>query len=141
MSHYEMKIDDDNMPRVRNGGRMFQIPVFCDGVVYPSYAALGGKFGVSAGAVCKAVHNRHRVRGQEVRRATVDEVREHLSVDDRPRETAPRGLVPALPFVGVVWPDGRVVVRLAMGGDWILARDRVEDLPTEVVDACRWLAS
>lgn len=91
------------------------------------------------------------IRGHKgVRPATIDEAHdrwpgEETDVFARPDSVADVDDEPAVevtpaPFIGVQWPDGRVVVRLAQGGDWKMERESVDALPPEIRADCAWLS-
>jgi hypothetical protein len=95
------------------------------------------------------------LRGSKgVRVATIDEATRRFAPRVEPVKAAPEEIVgvpsvfedpetvtevaPA-PFIGIIWPDGQVTVRLAAGGNWSLTRESVDSLPPEIKVDCAWL--
>lgn len=136
---YEMKIDDEGMPLVRNGSPHFSKPLFSDGQVYPNAHPIADELDVTPEAVMQAVRQERPCCGWDVRRATADEVREHLLADKAP----PVFLVPddeaQDTFVACVWPWGETEVRLSAGGPWRMTVSSLDDLPPAIRDHCRVL--
>lgn len=155
MTRYMIKTNAAGWPKVRNGTTGYSRPVIVDDEMFMSGVAAAKARGCQQSKISSAASNPRR---SDVRFATLDELTSHLSPDDYvlaraiprrgsdndktppPAAAAPEPAPATEAFVGAMWPDGSVTVRLATGGDWQMSRRDVGELPVEIAEDCLWPA-
>lgn len=143
-------------------GRWGRPVVDNDGTFYKSIRALSEALKLDAYSAQKIVEKKIAHNGKRYSYASVEQVRAYVASADvvetakkfKPvKPLKPVNIKPAaaaksekkaaptltLPFIGVQWPDGSVVVRLASGGQWQMVRDSRDALPVEILTNTRWM--
>lgn len=196
MTELLVKETEDGI-RVKNGGSRFTMPLMWGDKFFVGASYMAEELGVHPGSPNACMRKGVTLKGKEVRKATMADVRSHkpsagsddipgfrlgddglvkakdrhgrwvqVYVTEQGMEVGghPRGRTPATesdmsgssvkvyadraerktkrkvknPFVGVIWPDGSVDVRLNVGG-WQTTYDSKKKVPREIAEDCHWL--
>lgn len=142
--------------KIKGGLGSWGRPVVDDqGNFYRSVRVAGDAVNVSPRTVSNSIEAGTILKGRLFAYANEAEVKKNVAVEENGHklsngnghgraastpaaQTVAQTVVYNQPFLGVRWPDGGVTVKL-LNSTWRMDRKSIDELPEEILNACRWM--